>query len=290
MPVPDQPLWRRLLREPLLHFGLGGALVFSIYHSLTPPVASDRIEITPALVEGLRADHVRRTGATPSQAEDHALLERYLDNEVAYRAARDLGLDEGDVIVRRRLVQKMEFILENAQPLPDPSDAELQAYLQAHAERYVVPERLTLTHVFLSNEHGGGDAQSVAAGLRTQLLSGGDPAKLGDPFLHGQRLTARSRTELAAMFGAPFAAAVWTLPPGAWSEPIASAYGLHLVRVEAASPGELPPLDQVRTRLREDWELEQREAARKQGLLRLRAKYGVDSGSAASTGGGAQKP
>src|SRR5207248_607365 len=82
--------------------------------------------------------HLRRNGALPTGSEEAALIQRYIDNEVLYREALALGLDRGDIIVRRRLVQKMEFLTEGLDPLPEPTDAELQAYLDAHAERYVV--------------------------------------------------------------------------------------------------------------------------------------------------------
>jgi hypothetical protein len=170
----------RLLREPLLHFAVLGVALFALHRQLAPADESQPITVDANLTAALRADHQRRTGATPTAEEEDALLERHLDSEVLYRAALDLGLERGDVIVRRRLIQKMEFILENAQPRPEPPDTELQAYLEAHAERYALPERLSLTHVFVSNERAGGQAVAETEALRQQLLDGAAPEGLGD--------------------------------------------------------------------------------------------------------------
>lgn len=263
------------LREPLLHFVVLGALLFVAHRHLVPPPDSETIEIGPDLVASLRADHHRRTGATPNPEEEHALIERHLDAEALYRAALELGLERGDIIVRRRLIQKMEFILENALPPSEPSDADLQAYLETHAERYTVPERLTLSHVFVSNERAGSDARAQAERLRQEITDGAPADSLGDPFLHGRRLVSRSPQELSALFGPSWTRAVQQLDPGVWSQPIASSYGMHLVRVEDRAAGSVPSLAQVRSRVREDWELQQREAARRSGVARLRAKYGV---------------
>jgi hypothetical protein len=275
----------RLLREPLLHFAVLGVALFALHRQLAPADESQPITVDANLTAALRADHQRRTGATPTAEEEDALLERHLDSEVLYRAALDLGLERGDVIVRRRLIQKMEFILENAQPRPEPPDTELQAYLEAHAERYALPERLSLTHVFVSNERAGGQAVAETEALRQQLLDGAAPEGLGDPFLHGRRLTGRSLQELRALFGPAWTRSVQALDAGAWSAPIASSYGWHLVRVDDRVPGSLPPLSQVRARVREDWENAQRDAARRHGIERLRAKYGVQRAQA-----GGQKP
>src|SRR5262249_4884420 len=153
----------------------------------------------------------------------------YIDNEVLYREALELGLDRGDIIVRRRLVQKMEFLTEGLDPVPEPTDTELQAYLDAHAEHYLQPDRVTLTHVFASNDRHGAATATLAEQWGEQLRAGADPATLGDPFLRGRELAAVSERDLAGILGNAFAAHVMQLPVGTWSAPIASSYGLHLV-------------------------------------------------------------
>jgi hypothetical protein len=186
-----------------------------------------------------------------------------------------LGLDRGDVIVRRRLVQKMAFLAEDADPVPQPTDAEFAAYLAAHAERYAEPPCGSLVHVFAAAGRDGEAAASRAAAWRADLAAGASPAALGDPFLRGHDFTLRTEAELAAVFGPSFAAAVMALPPGAWSQPLPSAYGMHLVRVSERRPGGRPELAAARERVARDWREERHAALAQAARERLRQRYEV---------------
>ncbi|MBI3782367.1 MAG: peptidyl-prolyl cis-trans isomerase [Deltaproteobacteria bacterium] len=262
------------LREPLLHFVVLGAAIFLAQHWATR--APRRIELSPAVVTGLRQDFYRRTGAQPTAVEEAALVQRYIDSEVLYREALALGLDRGDVIVRRRLEQKMEFVLENRNAPPDPTDAELQAFLEAHGERYPVPARFSFKHVFLSADRHAGAEEVLAIDLRRKLAAGADDAAIGDPFLHGASFSGRSPTEIASLFGESFARQLDALAVGIWSEPIRSSYGVHLVRIEARSAPGVAVLGSVRDRVVQDWEEDERVKARDRGLAELRQRYAVE--------------
>ena len=109
---------RRWLKEPLLHFAVLGAALVGLHRWVAPPSLGRQIVLSAPLIHGLRQDHLRRNGALPTASEEAALVQRYIDNEVLYREALALGLDRGDIIVRRRLVQKMEFLTEGLEPLP----------------------------------------------------------------------------------------------------------------------------------------------------------------------------
>jgi peptidyl-prolyl cis-trans isomerase C len=276
----------RWLREPLVHFVLLGAVVFVMHQWVAPPRPTNRIVISDAILRGLRQEHLRRSGALPTPEEEAALIQRFVDNEILYREAIAEGLDRGDLIVRRRLVQKMEFVLEGGEPIAEPSDAELQAYLAAHAEHYAVAERVALVHVFVSTDQHGPDAERTAAALRLQLENGFDPSGLGDPFLRGREFPLHTERELAGIFGTPFAAQLMTLPAGPWSAPIRSSYGLHLVRITERSASRQPPLAEVRPAVQRDWQEERRTAADATALARLRRRYEVtvENSEAAASG------
>jgi hypothetical protein len=266
---------RRLLREPLVTFVVLGLALFWGYGRIVPEDAAHTIRLSAADVAALRTDHQRRFGTEPTPEDDRAIVAHYVDDEILYREALALGLDRGDIIVRRRLLQKMEFLLDGLHPVPEPADAELEAYLAAHADRYRTPARIDLAHVFVSRDRHGAEAMAVADGLRAELVAGADPATLGDPFLRGRELRAQSEQDLAGIFGPAFARAALDLPPGDWSQPVTSSYGLHLVRVSKRTPAETPPLAAVRSGLRQDWAEERRDAARRSALEELRAKYEV---------------
>lgn len=266
---------RRLLREPLVHFALLGLVVFWLHGRLTPTDTSRTVRLSAADVEVLRQDHRRRFGTDPTAEEERAIVARYVDDEIAYREALALGLDRGDIIVRRRLLQKMEFLLDGLHPVPEPTDAELEAYLGMHADRYRTPARVALVHVFVSRDRHGADANAVALRLREQLLAGADPATLGDPFLRGRALRAQSEQDLTGIFGPAFARAALELPLGEWSQPVTSSYGLHLVHVSERTASEVPALSNIRAAVRQDWSEERRAAARQAALAELHAKYDV---------------
>ncbi len=265
----------RWLKEPLLHFVVLGIALFALHRSVAPRALTNRIVLSDSVIRGLRQDYQRRTGIAPTAEEEAALIRQYVDNEVLYREAVALGLDREDVIVRRRLVQKMEFLTEGLEPIPEPSDAELQTYLDAHPERYAEVDRVTLTQVFIGSAQHGSEMESAAHAVRAQLVAGTDPAALGDPFVHGAKFTARTERELAGVFGAPFAAQVLALPPGSWSEPLRSSYGLHLVWVAERTPGHRPVLAEVQAAVRRDYQEEHRTQANRAALDRLRQRYEI---------------
>ena len=280
----------RWLREPLVHFVLLGAVLFSVHQWVAPPRPTNRIVVSDAIVRGLRQEHLRQNGSLPTPQQEAALIQRFVDNEMLYREAVAQGLDRGDLIVRRRLVQKMEFVLEGEELIAEPTDAELQAYLDAHADRYAVAERVALTHVFVSTDQHGAAAARVAGDLRQQLAAGADPSALGDPFLRGRDFTLRTEQELAGIFGAPFAAQVMALPLGEWSAPVRSSYGLHLVRVTEHSAGRQPSLNEVRSAVIRDWQEERRTAASVAALARLRQRYEVTLEGRGRTAEAAEMP
>lgn len=226
-------------------------------------------------VAGMREDFRRRTNRMPSATDEQAMLDAYVNDEILVREALAMGLDRGDIIVRRRLIQKMEFLIENSEPVPPPTDAELERFLAAHPDRYASPARVTFTHVFVSAQHPGGDVAGTAASLKAQLEAGADPASLGDPFLRGREFRLHAQGELANVFGAAFAAAVMGLPENVWSGPVHSTFGEHVVRVTEKRPGVEPVLAAVRERVERDWRDERRETLNRQARARLRTRYVV---------------
>jgi hypothetical protein len=265
----------RALREPLLHFVVLGVALFALHRLVAPAAPTDAIVVTAAMQRGFRQEHLRRHGRPPTAEESAALVDRYVDTEVMLREALALGLDRGDIIVRRRLVQKMEFLNQGTAPAPAPNDADLTAFLDRHAERYLLASRTTLAHVFVSSHLHPGDAPAVAAELRERIAAGEDAATLGDPFLRGREFRAATEGELAGVFGPAFAHEVQTLPIDEWRGPIASSFGLHLVRVRERSGGRRATVAEVRRELVRDWEEEQRTEAAQRALGQLRARYEV---------------
>jgi hypothetical protein len=190
-----------------------------------------------------------------------------------------MGLDGDDTIVRRRMRQKLEFLAEDLSESAAPTDAELERWLAEHAEDYRVQPRVALRQVFLSRERRGdgvGDeAQLLLARLRAASF-GEDAQGLGDPSLLPSLLPLSSEDEIARSFGDDFAAAVMGLEPGRWSGPIESAYGLHLVLVEARLEGRMPALAELRDAVLRDFTSARREAAQDRFYGALRSRYRIE--------------
>ncbi len=265
-----------LMRHPLVQFFLLGGALFLVYRQVQPPTDDPRrIHISAGLVEGLRQDQLRRLGALPSADDEAALVQRYVDDEILQREAAALGLGRGDIIIRRRLIQKMEFVLENSDPPGEPTDEDLRQVLRAHPERYALPPRTSLQHIFVSKDRHPSDGAEEASRLRVDIEHGTEPRILGEPFLQGLDLPMRSDTELTNLFGPEFVTAVHAMRLGVWSQPIASRFGWHLVLVRERGGAVAPPLDSIRVRVTEDWRADQRERARLDGLAELRRHYTV---------------
>jgi len=261
--------WRRVLREPLVHFAAGGVAIFALHARVAARPEGDRVVVSAAFAEALAKEQAQRTGRAPTAEEARALVDRFVDEEVLNREAAALGLDRGDPIVRRRLAQKMGFLAE-ADAAREPAEADLERFLAAHEDRYRAAPRVSFRHVFLAHEHRA-DAERLLAELR----AGARPDERGDPFLRGSRFAARTAAEVEAIFGPAFRAALDGAEKGTWAGPLASSYGVHLVLVEERTAGAEAALAEVRARVRQDLLDERREAAQREQLRRLRARYKI---------------
>jgi len=249
---------RTILREPLLHFAVLGALLFAVYGLVDrdAPTADDRILVTRGQIESLRLSYSRVWQRPPTPAELDGLIREHVREEVLAREAAALGLDLDDVVIRRRLRQKMEFIASDLAVLGDPTDAELGEFLAAHPDRFRIESRTTLRLVYLDPERRGDALARDAERLLAELDrpdAAADFRTLGDPTLLDSELVDVPSSEVVARFGAAFAREVEALPVGRWQGPVRSGYGEHLVLVEGRTPGRAPALAEVRDRVASAW-------------------------------------
>ncbi|MGI9132800.1 MAG: peptidyl-prolyl cis-trans isomerase, partial [Rhodoferax sp.] len=261
--APQRARW---LREPLLHFVLLGALIFAAHALWGQGAARARIEVTRADQQRLRAQAVQQWGRVPEAAQMAELVEQWVREEVLYREALASGLDQDDMVVRRRLVQKMEFLVPV--DLPAPDESALQDYFAAHRAQYAAVATLDLEQVYFAPGAGAKATRALQALRRGQRVA-------GDNFMLGRTLQGQTRALLARDFGAPWADAVWALPAHRWEGPLQSAHGLHLVRV-LDHPGPAPTsLEQVRERVRTDLQNARLAQARDAAYATLRQRYQV---------------
>ena len=273
---------RSLVREPLVHFLLLGAVLFLLNAWLRPwatPAGAGEIVVSETRIRNLAQTFRRTWQRPPTREELEGLVEDYVREEVLYREAIALGLDRDDTIIRRRLRQKMEFVSEEAAALARPTDQELALYLAAHADAFRVEPRVTFSQVYLDPRRRASTLEGDAKHLLDALNRAGGsaaPTKAGDSLLLLEaRYENASPTELERLFGTGFAEALVKQPLGKWSGPIASGYGVHLVRIESLTPGGTAALADVRPLVEREWANAKRQELAKAFYEKLRAKYKV---------------
>lgn len=287
----------KILREPLLHFLAIGGAVFLLHRLVSPeaPVSPSAIVVTRGEIESMAAAFTRARLRPPTVQEIDELVRDRVREEVYCREAIALGLDRDDTIVRRRLRQKMEFVLQDIATARDPTDAELEAYLQAHGADFRREATCSFSHVYFNTDVRGDHLQRDLSDALVRLGSASppdEPASLGDAFLLEFRFSGVSRAEIVKVFGEGFADSLRDLPVGRWSGPVKSGFGTHLVLLERFTPAETPPLAGVRDAVRIAWEEERRREANERLFQELLARYSVtiESVSGPDTGAKGQVP
>ena len=287
----------RWLRAPLLHFVAGGAALFCLAHGWRPPAAA--VVVTAQDVSRLRLDYTRETGLEPTAADEAALVEKAVEEELLFREAlargldqhdrsvrnwlveqmrvlsddptsdadrlyaraQLLGLDRTDLVVRRILVQKMRLLAARIDERR-PGGAELEAFYVRHRDEYRPPDRVSFWQVFLaSSVHDGvtaADAETALTRLRRQGLRPEEAARHGDTFAVAPHVVEQSPAQVERLFGAEIATTVQRAEARTWIGPVPSPYGEHLLWIEARTPGTPPSFEEVRERVLERWQDEER--------------------------------
>ena len=276
------PLLRRartLAREPFFHFLALGLLIFLARGLLDGTPEQYRITVGTEDVRRLATGYDWQFGRPPTATELSHLVERHIEEEILYREGVAMGLDEGDEIVRRRVVQKLQFLQEDVALVPEPGEAALRAFHERHAERYGAPARVTLRHLYFSPDAGGSEAaESRAADAAAALRESPNdtPPEAGDPFPGQDRYVDIDLAGLSRAFGdSELSQAVFELPPHTWHGPLRSGYGWHVVHVEGVDQGSRRPFAEVRDALRADYLDEQRREINAAALAAIKEKYVV---------------
>jgi hypothetical protein len=272
----------KFLRDPLFHFLILGAGLFMVFSLVNSSVSVPAEQIVIDETQALRlAEQFQRTWMRPpTRLELQGLAEDFVKEEILYREARALGLDQDDLVIRRRLRQKMEFINADLTELQPPTDADLQAYFDANKDRFRRPDRFSFQQVYLNPAKHTADVKRKAAELlvrlNTEASSAVDPNLMGDATLLPARLDAVTQREVANTFGRGFAKNIDHVPTGQWSGPYASSYGLHLVRITNSETGGLPLIAEIRPILEREWYAERRKEANEHFYQAIRARYDVE--------------
>ena len=272
-------MWGRLIREPLLHF-LGLALIiFLAYAALAPGEGGgvDRIVVSADKLQQIAERFTQVWKRPPEPQELKALIDDHVKEEIYVREALALGLDKNDMLIRRRLRQKMELLGDAAADALAPTDEDLQAYLSSHHAAFAQPPSVSFEQVFISARRQGSEAQQKAAATLAALTSdvGADPSAMGDPSLLPAEAPLTDLPALGHLFGQAFAEAIGKAQPGVWTGPIASSFGIHIVRVTERQPDRIPDLAEIRDAVAREWRNAKRKSLEADRLAALLKRYDV---------------
>lgn len=258
-------------KDPLLHFFLAGALLFVAYSALHrgSKEAPRIVRLTAQEVNWLKETWNLRWQRPPTEEGLRDLVANYLQETLLAREAMEMGLDENDTVIRRRLAQKMDFFIVDAARLVEPDDATLRRYYDAHRAQYSAPSRVSFSQRFFGNE--------AAARQGLQKLSARADADIGEPSLFEDGYIAVSAQDVASIFGSDFASRLKGLSLGHWQGPIPSAYGFHLVFLHKRQIAEDRPYEAVRSKVLSDWRLEQETVAKARFFDKLLEKYTIET-------------
>jgi hypothetical protein len=264
-------------KEPLLHFLIIGAVIFVVFSIVNKDeidISGNKIVVTAAEVERLSDNWSKKWNRPPTETELQGLVESYIKEEVYYREALALGLDKNDTILRRRLMQKMEFLSNDLAELNQPDESALNKYFLDNQEKYKLPARVSFTHIYFSLDKRGAKAFEDAKNLLSQLNDLSAPEK-GDSFMLQYDFNQETPFEVARLFGTGFAEQLFTLETNTWQGPIESGYGLHLVRISEKIDSRTPELASVIEKVRTDLMFEQRKKMNKEIYERFKERYEI---------------
>jgi len=276
--------------DPLFQFLGTGALLVALSAVVRPfGSGEDSIRVDRAALEQYIASGggealaalARSTGGTPdldalTAAQRRELADKYVEEQALYREARAWGLDESDLVIRRRLGQSMRFALRPA-PKADPGDEVLRAFYLGHKGSYRSPAETSFDHIYFSSDvRGSADALNAARRFASSAI--GDWRATGDRFAYQRSYVDAPPGMIESQLGKTFVAALARLPVdrSRWQGPVPSATGYHLVRINRRQDAALPPFEAVRAAVLVDWQRQSQDDELDGAVADIVRKYRVD--------------
>jgi peptidyl-prolyl cis-trans isomerase C len=278
----DEQWWTRWMLDPFVHFLAIGVALLTLYGLVAPPrprAPDFQIELTSDDVRQIQVAWTAKWKRPPTSAEMQGLVDEKVREEVLYREALSMGLEQDDTIVKRRLAQKLEFLTEDIAAIRDPTAAELEAWFASNAAQFATPGRVTFRHIYFSPDKRGANASADASATLAQLSQAhatADVTGYGDVFSDRDYYADRTPDQLAAQFGSQFPKALDGLQPGRWRGPIESGLGWHLVWIDAVTARHVPAFSEAdHAEVKAAWIDVQRAESKRKTYEAMKSKYEV---------------
>ena len=274
-------MFSKCLREPFIHFLILGGLLFGLYEftsSDSTAASESTLKISLEMIQTLEEQWLARNGRDVEESVLDELIENLIREELLVREAKRLGLDQNDVIIHRRLMQKMDFLSANLSSMEVPDDEVLQGYYEANKEAYRVDEKRSFTHIYFSGEKRGANAEADAQAFLDKPLEEKaleSRRNVGDNFILTYDYKARSQQQVAQVFGAEFSEKLFALEILNWQGPIVSEYGAHLVYLESIERSYIPEIAGIYKKLVDNYMQEQLVILKDRNYQEMRSRYRI---------------
>lgn len=260
------------LREPLVHFVVLGGLTFVVYDQATGEAQADsrRIVVTTEKQDELASEFEERAGRAPDSSERERIVEGHIREELLYREGLSLGLDRDDPVVRRRVIKKAQFVRGSYDVIADPTEEQLQTFLDENAARYAKDQRFDFEQYFVA-EREDRDAEAEANEILSALESGAKVEGKGDQHTRGRMY---SNDRIVQSHGQAFADLIVQQQSGTWVA-LQGDNGWHVTKLEKIHASSTPPLAEVRNQVTLDWKNAERGRAAQEVIEQLRGEYEI---------------
>jgi len=272
----------RLFKEPLVQFLIIGACIYGAYALFG--VAEEDFRDTTIRVDSNRINAMisqweKRWNRLPTRKEIDGLIQAYIREDVLYRQAVAMGLNEDDPITRRRMAQKLEFLTSDLSQMQQPREGELEQYFAENAESYRDLDTISFIHVFIDPDKRGDATLGDADKMLARLQAAGEPdagtIQLGDRLMLQDNFVGATELDIRRQLGSGFAEVVMELEPGQWHGPVLSGYGVHLVYVYEFVAAPPAIFEKVQARVLEDWHAQKREQFNADFVESLKSRYQI---------------
>jgi len=272
----------RLFTEPLIQFLIIGACIYGAYALFGAPeedFRDTRVHVDSARINGFISEWESRWNRPPTREEIDGLIQSYIKEDVLYRQAVAMGLNEDDPVTRRRMAQKLEFLTSDLAMMVQPAEGELEQYFSDNSEAYRAPDRMTFSQLFFNPDSRGNKTLEDAEEMLVRLQAAGVPTEesmqVGDGLMLQRDFVSVTLTEAARQMGSGFAESVAQLEPGSWHGPVLSGYGVHLVYLYSYEKAPPAVFEDVQAAVLENWQQEQREQFNADFLENLKTRYEI---------------
>jgi len=265
----------KFIKEPLIHFLIISFIIFFIYDSTNKTeIDNYKVIISEARVEQLTNEILSSKSRLPVAKEIDIAIESFALNEIYLREARELGLQQGDKIIERRLRQKMEYLLDEMASIQQPSTDDLNRFYQDNIDRYKTPLTYSFTQVYVSIDRSNDELAKHLAAQQQLITQGNSP--VADSSMLPQQISHQSSQQIEHTFGELFIVKLDELAVNTWSQPIDSGLGKHLVYIEEKIAPMPKPLLSIKEDVTNDWQFEQRKIFKKVYEDELMRRYNIE--------------